>query len=174
MRNRGWSAVVAAVGTVAVSVAPVAAQEGRVTDRRGDAHGRGLDIVAASVDNGRDRLVARVSVVDAVRGDLIVSVEPRRGRGVRLVSEHRPDGETRSYVVPGAFTGRQVASAPRCDGLRVRWFADRGMARMTMPSSCLAGGDYGAVRFAVLTERRRDTDYAPGAAVRASDWIPRG
>ncbi len=174
MRNKGWTALVATVGIVAVSVGPVAAQDARVTDRRGDADGRGLDIVAASVDNGADRIVARVRFVEAVRGDLIVSVEPKRGAGVRLVSEHRPAGETRSYVVPGAFTGRQAASAPRCDRLRVRWFAARATARMTMPSRCLAGGDYGAVRFAVLTERRRDTDYAPGVAVTASDWIPRG
>jgi hypothetical protein len=42
-----------------------------------------------------------------------------------------------------------------------------------MPQACLNGGDYGAVRFAVLTERVSDTDSAPDNASETS-WISRG
>jgi hypothetical protein len=49
---------------------------------------------------------------------------------------------------------------------------------MVLPSRCLRGGDYGAIRFAVLTERGSgDTDVAPESAngdIGVSGWIPRG
>jgi hypothetical protein len=35
-------------------------------------------------------------------------------------------------------------------------------------------GNYGAVRFAVLTERVADSDYAPDTKSGSSAWIPRG
>ena len=75
--------------------------------------------------------------------------------------------------LPGAFTDRRVAGE-RCSGFRVRWLDDRPVVRMSMPSRCLDSGDYGAIRFAVLTERGSDTDYAPGGPADASAWIPRG
>jgi hypothetical protein len=45
---------------------------------------------------------------------------------------------------------------------------------MSLPAACLNSGNYGAVRFAVLTERESDTDYAPGSPTTSSPWIPRG
>ena len=135
---------------------------------------RGLDIVAAAVDNRDHRIIARVRYTEAVRGDVIVSVDRRRGQGVRLVSEHRPRGETTSYVLPGAFTDRRVDAEVRCPRFRVRWLEDRPVVRMVLPARCLNAGNYGAVRFAVLTERGADADYAPGEPVAASAWIPRG
>lgn len=166
----------AAAGLLAatvLSVAPAHAAEGRISDPRGDRAGRGLDIVSAAVENGRRELVARVHFVDAERGDVIVSVDQRRGTGVRLVSEYRPDGETRSYVVAGAFTDTGRVDDVRCRDFRARWSPKRDLVRMVMPASCLDRGRYDDVRFAVLTERRRDTDYAPGRPLRTSDWIAR-
>jgi hypothetical protein len=48
---------------------------------------------------------------------------------------------------------------------------------MRMPSRCLQDGDYGAIRFSVLTEREADTDLAPerpNGTLRSSAWLPRG
>ena len=48
---------------------------------------------------------------------------------------------------------------------------------LRMPSGCLHHGDFGAVRFAVLTEGARgggDTDDAPDARRGVTPWLPRG
>jgi hypothetical protein len=167
------SGVFATVSALVLVAAPSQAQELRVTDPQGDGANKGLDIVAARVDNADDRVVARVRFADDVRGDVIVSVDQRGGTGLRLISEHDPAGKTRNYVIPGAFTDRR-AEAVRCPGFRARWLEDRPVVRMAMPSRCLGSGDYGAIRFAVLTERGDDTDYASGVPDEGSAWIPRG
>jgi hypothetical protein len=174
MNLRGALATAAATSVLLLTAVPSYAAESRVTDPRGDAEGPGLDIVAARVENRDYRIVAVVRFVRAVRGDVIVSVDRRRGPGLRMVSEHRPAGETRSFVVPGAFTDRRAAAGAECPGFRVRWLADRPVVRMSLPARCLNSGSYGAVRFAVLTERQSDTDYAPGNPAAPSRWIPRG
>ncbi|CAA9360117.1 MAG: hypothetical protein AVDCRST_MAG34-2398 [uncultured Nocardioidaceae bacterium] len=159
-----------------LTASPALAQRATVTDPAGDASGPGLDVVSATVRNRDHAIVARVRFDRAVRGDLIVSVDPRGDRGVRLVSEYRPHRTTRNYVVGGAFT-RRVEGELRCGGFRVVWIADAEVARMRLPSRCLQDGNYGAVRFAVLTERGGDTDYAPETAdgdIGVSGWIPRG
>jgi hypothetical protein len=59
----------------------------------------------------------------------------------------------------------------------VSWDADTDVAKLRMPAHCLAGGEYGAVRFALLTELTDDTDYAPetaGGSITSTDWVPRG
>src|SRR5687768_10227730 len=94
----------AAVTALLASAAPAAAMSETVTDPAGDAVGRGLDVTGVVVRNNDRRIVVRASFVDAVRGDLIVSVDPRGARGVRLVSEHRPNGTTRNSVLPYAFS----------------------------------------------------------------------
>lgn len=174
MELKGVVMAAATVSALLLTAAPSYAQELSVTDPSGDADGPGLDIVAAKIDNRDHRIVARVRFTDAVRGDVIVSVDRRHGTGLRLVSEHRPAGETTNFVVPGAFTDQRAAEKVKCPGFRVRWLTDRPVVRMSLPARCLNSGNYGAVRFAILTERRGDTDYAPGDPVRSSDWIPRG
>jgi hypothetical protein len=42
-----------------------------------------------------------------------------------------------------------------------------------MPSRCLHDGDYGALRFVVLTEHGSDSDFALPAP-RGTDWVTRG
>ncbi len=157
-----------------LSAAPAGAATQIVTDPSDDAAGRGLDVTRVAVHNQDRRVVVRVRFVEAVRGDLIVSVDPRGARGVRLVSEHRPGGTTTSYVLPWAFTDAAARRTVPCRGFRVRWDLEAETARLVMPSRCLRGGDYGAIRFAVLTERRGgDVDFAPESP-EDSTWIPRG
>lgn len=164
----------ATVSALLLTAVPSYAQQLSVTDPSGDAVGRGLDIVVANIDNRDHRIVARVRFTDSVRGDVIVSIDRRHGTGLRLISEHRPAGETTNDVEAGAFTDQRAGRRVKCPGFRVRWLTDRPVVRMSLPARCLNSGNYGAVRFAVLTERRSDTDYAPGDPVRSSGWIPRG
>jgi hypothetical protein len=166
-------AACAAVLSLGVA-APVTAAVGPLGDPTGDAGG-GLDVVHSTLDN-RDRSI-RITVRfdEAERGDLIVSVDPRGAHGVRLVSEYRPAGKTKNFVVAGAFTDKRVGGVLKCAGFKVRWNADTDRARLTLPSTCLQDGDYGAVRFSVLTERASggDADLAPDDET-SSAWIPRG
>ena len=166
----------AVTGVVALlGAAPAHAQSVDIHDPAGDASGQVLDITRVHIDNGDHAIVTKVRMVATVRGHLIVSMDPRGGHGVRVLSKHGPAGQTHSRVVSGAFTDRGGSSGPvACPGLRVRWNAERPVVRLRLPSTCLAGGDYGAVRFAVLTEvpRGGDGDWAPGYTSTA--WIPRG
>lgn len=169
-------AVVVAVllGILLAMTTPAQAERLAVSDPRGDRETRGLDMVGISVDNRDFAVVVRVRFTRSVRGDVIVSVDPRRATGVRLISEYRPSGEIRNYVEPFAFSD-VAARSVACAGFRVRWLSDRPVVRMRMPARCLNGGSYGAIRFAVLTERgASDTDYAPGVPPRNSRWVPRG
>ncbi len=151
---------------------PVHAASETVVDPVGDAgQGTRLDVVRATVANDDRTVVARVAFAEDVRGDLIVSLDPRGDTGVRLVASKKRDGTVTSRLLPGAFTDRRPAEdTPACRGLRVRWAED--LARLAMPSRCLQDGDYGAVRFSVLTENGSDSDFAPDRAT--SGWIPRG
>jgi hypothetical protein len=173
------SAVALLAATLALSPGPAMAQRAAVTDPAGDAAGRGLDFIRVSVANRDHRIVVRARFVQARRGDLIVSIDPRGASGVRLISEYRPNGTTTNYVAPGAFTAR-TAGPPTvaCPRFTVVWRPARDLARMTMPSKCLHGGDYGAVRFAFLSERSGgDTDYGPATQdgeLGSSRFIPRG
>src|SRR5688572_12831230 len=104
----------AAVAAMTAMAAPAVALSETVTDPAGDAAGRGLDVTRVVVRNDDRRIVVRASFVAAVRGDLIVSIDPRGARGVRLVSEHRPAGTTRNSVLPFAFSDPATERAARC------------------------------------------------------------
>ena len=163
---------------VAGTAAPASAAVEVVDDPAGDKSNAGLDVTRARLENRDHRIVVTVRFVRAVRGDLIVSVDPRRAGGVRLVSERLRGGEVRNRIVNGAFGDRHASpeNDVDCAGFRVRWDDEDAVARLVLPSRCLQGGDYGAVRFAVLTERGSDTDYAPEGTGgdRQSRWVPRG
>lgn len=179
-RWRVGAALAAVTTTAALTslAAPAMAQEAAVSDPAGDATNGGLDFVRVQVDNRDDKIVVRARFVEARPGDLIVSVDPRRKHGLRLVSDQRPGGETRSYVLPGAFTDRSAgASGAQCPGFRVSWSAEKDLARMVLPSTCLQDGNYGAIRFQFLSERGSDSDFGPetqDGELGTSRWIPRG
>lgn len=165
-----------ALTAIVLSAAPGSAAHLTLDDPAGNASGRGLDVTSATLRNLGHRVVVDVEFVRSVRGDLIISIDPRHDRGLRLISEYDPTGHTRSFVLDGAFTDRHVgehADRIPCRGFRVRWSADEPTVRLTMPATCLDDGDYRAVRYAVLTERGSDTDYAPGEQG-SSDWVKRG
>lgn len=182
--RRTTIALAALVGAVALP-APAHAARLALDDPAGDAATTELDFTRVKVANKDDRVVAVATFVADVEGDVIISIDPRRHRGVRLVSEYRPGGSTRNYVVRGAFTdlrtqgpAARAANAKDCPGFRVRWNAEDNRVRMRLPSRCLHHGDYGAVRFAFLSEAgTTDTDWGPvsGAGeVGSSGWVARG
>ncbi|CAA9395611.1 MAG: hypothetical protein AVDCRST_MAG32-2606 [uncultured Nocardioides sp.] len=173
---------VMAAGTTAalvLGVAPAHAEGVTFDDPQGDASGRGGDIVRTTVRNLDRAVVVKVQLAGAVRSDVIVSVDPRGASGVRLISDYRGDRPTRSFVLPGAFSDRRPGrSDADCGGLRVRWNDDRDTVVMRLPSRCLQGGDYGAIRLAVLTENGTgDADSAPAPErgdIGSSAWVSRG
>jgi hypothetical protein len=169
------ASLLAVLGAVAAGPAPALAESATIADPAGDAAGHGLDVTGARLRNLDHRIVVDVTFVRDVRGDLIVSIDRRHGQGLRLVSEHDPAGHTDDLVIRHAFSDASVGDnrPVRCRGFRVSWSDARAAARLVLPQRCLHGGDYGAVRFAVLTERRSDTDYAPEGRS-ASGWISRG
>jgi hypothetical protein len=152
-----------------------------VGDPAGDAPAGHLDVVAATVHNRAERVVAQVTTADLTRGAVIVSVDRRDGAGVRLVSSRRADGTVNARVYAGAFTDideEQANSVVRCPRYHVRWDDAADTVTLSMPSRCWNGGDYGALRFAVLTERQGgDSDYAPATTdgdIASSAWVARG
>src|SRR6478735_7273937 len=137
---------------LALGAGPVGAQSIVVGEDAGDASGP-LDVTRVMVDNGDDAIVTAVRFVGGSRGNLVVSIDQRGGPGVRLISEHRRTGHTTNVELGRAFSdhGGSPARIP-CPGFRVTWSADAPTVRLRMPSTCLDGGDYGAIRFVVLTE----------------------
>ncbi|MGZ5399421.1 MAG: hypothetical protein ACXWDM_05360 [Nocardioides sp.] len=173
--GRALVVVPAALALVAALTAPAQAAVGIIQDPVGDAVGNGLDITRAALDNRDDQIVVRVRFDALKRSDLIVSVDPRGAQGLRMISEYRPKGQTENYLVPFAFSNRGAGPDDLdCPGYRVRWDTDTERAILRLPSSCLQDGDYGAVRFAVLTERGADADYAPENRREVSAFIARG
>ncbi len=164
-----------AAALVLIGAGPASAQQASIHDEAGDASGPGLDVTRVSVDNQDSAVVVTVRFVRSVRGDLVVSVDPRGGHGVRMISEYRPVGHTVDLVLGRAFRDHGGSSGEvRCPGLRVHWSAERPTVRLRLPSTCLAGGDYGAIKVDVLTERAggADTDAAPEGS--GLEWVARG
>ncbi len=171
--NRRKLAAAAALATVCVlAPAPAQAQNLQITDPAGDAPSGGLDITAATVSNRDRAVVVRVSFERAMRGELIVGVKARDGGRVVAVSEHRPLRGDRNFLFKPA-TGEKWD----CRGFGVTWDHDSDTATVRLPSRCLDGGDYGAVRVFLLTEEAgggADMDTAPETATGWTTWIPRG
>ena len=169
----GILVIATAVVSALVTASPSQADQLRITDPAGDGATPGLDIVAATVDNRDYRIITWVRFAKDVRGEVIVSVDRRHGKGLRLVSEHRPAGKDRNQVVAGAFSDKSAGPDVNCPGFRARWRDDRPVVRMSLPlaASTQAGrGD----PVAILTERGDDTDYAPEDPQTGSSWVSRG
>lgn len=169
---RRTAAAAAVLVAASVPSAPVYAQSLTYDDAIGDTLGPGLDITAVVVRNRDRSVLATVSFRRDRRGDLILGLQTRDGDGIGVVNEHRPAREDRSFTFDD--------SSRLCRGLRVSWQGTT--ATLRLPSQCFAKGDYGALRFFVLTEdvpnRISDIDLVPnrvdGQQVTWSRWIPRG
>lgn len=165
-----------ALGALLTIAAPAAADQVALPDPVGDTDDRGLDITTVEVRN-RDRAVVAVLGFHRVtRGEIIVGVKARGGAGVRIVNEHRPQGQDRTYVVRGAL--RRGVEGDTCPAASAVWDLEARTATLRLPSRCLDGGDYGAVRAAVLTEQDAgDVDWAPergNGEPSYTGWIDRG
>src|ERR1700754_2996686 len=138
------------------------------TDPAGDGEaGPRLDITDVVVHNRDHRIVVETSYAQVSRGHLVVFLHARGTRGsIRVVSLHRPAGEDNNFV---------LGQRKDCAGLRVMWDAEADTSRVSLPSRCLHGGDYGAVRAWLLTEESSgsDADFAP-ARPKQADWVARG
>lgn len=140
-----------------------------VSDPAGDGTGPGLDITSLRVNNADSVLVVRVRFVRAVHGDLITFVGTRKGILAQVVSEHRAEGNK--------TTLNTLSGETPCGGLTTVWDHDVDVAVVRVPSRCLRGGNYGALKVRVLTEIGQDADLAPKTAAGAWRWtrlVPRG
>lgn len=156
-----------------VTAAPAEAQSASVTDASGDTFVAGLDITSATLANHDQAFVANISFVVDKPDRVVVAIENRAGRRLRVVSEHPLQGEDTTTLLD------EQGNAVRCRGLRGAWDRAAATLALRVPSSCLIGGNYGAVRSWVLTESRsgHDVDYAPQTAdgdIAFTPWIPRG
>lgn len=178
-----------ALGTVAASVltlsltsaAPVGAAQVTVPDAQGDSLQAPLDLLGLTAHNNDLHLRIELTVEDATRdGDLFVSVKPRRGDGVRIVSRFRPTDKTRTVLLDHAVTDKGAGKNTRlrCRGLKLsEGWADAGPTIIfSMPSRCLNHGNYGAVRFIAAVEADRDAQVKPEANddTAKSDYVARG
>ncbi len=173
--GRWVAVVVASVLAVALSASPVQARHLSVTDAGRDTWRTGLDITGVQIGNNDQAVVAQVRLANAVRGRVIVSVEARRGSGLRLLHLHRPGRRDRTAVMRGPLMLLPQSACPRASGT---WHARTRSVTLRLPSRCLDAGQYGAVRISVLTERPRgaDVDAAPQKSNRqptVTRWIRR-
>lgn len=162
---------------------PAVAATETVRDPRGDASGP-LDVTSARFANGERRLVVRLGFAPGTDlrdgGTVLVSVDPRRGRGVTIGSEVLRGGEQRDLLLDGSVQD-PPSDGPRrldCDGLRVEWGTTT--VRAVLPASCLSDGEYAALRFTVLVEgagRGDDSDLLPdldGTRLGSTGYVARG
>jgi hypothetical protein len=164
--RRTLSALAAcAILLFSVLAAPAQAANTRFTDPAGDgSRGERLDITRGTLSNRDRAIVVATSYVRAARGSLIVFLKGRGAPVIRVVSEHRPSGVDRNYLLDRR--SRKLA----CTGLRVTWDETADTSLVRMPSRCYNGGDYGAVRTFILTEIGADADIAPSNAVNDGKW----
>lgn len=173
----------AALGASLLFIAPPAsAQQVSVGDEAGDATGQALDLVGVTLRND-DRAVVATMSFSFTTGDstIVVSADPRGGKGVRIVSDFKPrgTGRTKNYVLAKALTDAKPGTKRvKCKGVTLRegWdSADYPTITLRMPSRCLNGGDYGALQFVVQVKQGSGRDWAQqqGTGVPIG-WVPRG
>jgi hypothetical protein len=164
-------------GTLLLAV-PSSAQARQilVEDPAGDTIDPGLDMTSATFRNRDRAVVVTIAFTRDRRGEVIVAVDGRTRPPVRIVSQHRRQGPDRTFLIT-----RTNDEAP-CRGLSSDWDRAEAVVQLRMPARCLGNGNYGALRFWVLTEgapgsSSSDVDYAPETSrggLAFTDWVPRG
>ena len=154
------------ISALALVSAPAAsAAELGLTDPSGDNAVVGLDIVAADLDNDDYRLKTTVDFRRHRSGTVVVGLEARQRGLLRVVNQHDPDGTDRTLLLNSS--GRVT-----CRGIRAEWDAADAEVTLSVPSTCLWNGNYGAVQPWVLTEPlNTGTDVD---TLTTSSWTPRG
>lgn len=172
-RLTALGAALLTVGLLATA-APAQAQVITVSDPAGDTFVPGLDITSATFSNHVHAFVAALTFVKDSPGAMIVGVETRDKNLVRVVSEHRSQGNDKVYLLD-----RQGQTVP-CSGLTSTWNRASATLALRMPARCWPGGGYTSLRCWALTEvlgSGRDVDYAPENAngdIRFTHWFSRG
>ena len=161
------AAFVICVCAVATPV-PALAAVVTVSDPAGDGlKGRRLDITSVRLANRDHAIVITATVVRVTHGDLAVYLTARGERRrafVGVLSKHRARGDSnRLFSAEGTVP---------CQGLRVTWDADTDRVQVRVPSRCLGGGNYGALRTKLIFENPDDADFAPKGAEGSWRWTP--
>lgn len=141
------------------------AAELTVTDPARDNQLPGLDIVGATLDNADYAVTVDVNMRVDRSGVTVVGLKARQRQLLRIVNKHDLDGQDRTFLVDN--DGRV-----RCDGLTSAWSTDLPKVTISVPSTCLWQGNYGAVLPWFLTEgldSGSDVDFAT-----TTQWTPRG
>ena len=150
--------------------APAQAASVGITDPAGDGMaGQRLDITSGVLRNRDRRILVETSYTRVSRGALIVFLQARKVKGtIRVVSRHRPARDT-------IFLLNRVGKRVDCAGLRVNWDDGTDTSRVSLPSRCFHGGDYGSLRMFLLAEVNggEDADFAPERRSQ-SEWVARG
>ena len=152
-------------GLIALS-APVAyAAETTLKDPSGDNAGPGLDLLSANIQNDDYTMTISVDYRVHRSGTTIVGLKARDRGVLRVVNQHDTGGPDRTLLLDK--DGRIA-----CDGLLAVWNGNRAQLTLSVPSTCLWQGNYGAVRPWVLTEGLNsgsDIDF-----LTTDGWIARG
>jgi hypothetical protein len=164
--RRAAIALTIALG-LGLALAPAAsASEVTVTDPARDNAGPGLDIVGATLDNADYVLTAEVNMRVDRSGTVIVGLKARQRPLVRIISRHDVDGRDRTFLMD------KEGARVRCDGVTSAWNTEQPGVSVSVPSTCLWQGNYGAVLPWFLTEgldSGADVDFST-----TSVWTPRG
>ena len=175
MRTLRALACAALTTALLVVPGPADARHATVVDEPGDTLDPGLDITRVSFRNRDHAVVVDFAFRRDRRGEIIVAMDSRGGPLMRMISQHPVSGPDKTFLIDRS--GEEVP----CRGLSSDWSRADATVRLRMPSRCLDGGDYGALRFWALIEGYRssssDVDYAPETPdgdLTFTDWVPRG
>lgn len=134
-----------------------------LTDVANDQLRPGLDIVGAVVANDDDAMTVTMNFRADRDGYAVVGLKGRERGLLRVVGRHDVNGADRDFLLDA--DGRV-----RCAGLTSTW--DATTVTLTVPSTCLWRGNYGAVRAPwLLTEALGHADVDVAGPTR---WISRG
>lgn len=142
------------------------AAELALTDPSGDNQGVGLDILATELANNDYRVNVTIDYRVNRAGSTIVGLKARDRAVVRVVDQHKADGGGRTFLVNS--DGDTIS----CRGLRSDWDKDDVELTLSVPSTCLWNGNYGAVQPWVLTEPLKDGSDID--LLKTRQWIARG
>jgi hypothetical protein len=134
-----------------------------LTDVANDQLRPGLDIIGVVVANGDYAVTVTMNFRTDRNGYAVVGLKARDRGLLRVVGRHDADGADRDFLLDA--DGRV-----RCAGLTSSWGA--GTVTLTVPSTCLWRGSYGAVRAPwLLTEGQGHADVDVAGP---THWIARG
>jgi hypothetical protein len=137
-----------------------------LTDPARDNDGPGLDIVDADLANNDSRMNITLDYRVNRSGVTIVGLKARERSTIRVIDKHRADGSGQTFLL------NAKNKAISCSGLRSDWDAEDVELTLSVPSTCLWSGNYGAVRPWFLTEpigSGSDIDF-----LETKQWIARG